>query len=107
MAKRDEFLAKLKGDLGFVPTKLLEQRSVSIPEQAERVVDKTVPAVIHWDDVDTTEKTGDEIIGETVIYTDGTFEMVINREISDEAKVMVNYLHGKNPGNFSLSPKED
>lgn len=47
---------------------------IEVPK-SEKVVHKTVPA-----------KAGDEIIGEAIIYEDGTIDVVVHGDISDEAK---------------------
>lgn len=109
--KRDRFLAKIKGDLGLdlsgrmTGVDVETQEVVELPS-LERVVNKTVPAVIHWKDWPQVDRDDDEIIGETVIYEDGTFDMVINRDITLEAQGLVNEIHQVSPFNVSLA-KED
>lgn len=78
---------------------------ISVPMD-ERVVNKTVPAVIHYAQWEQIDRDDDEIIGETVIYEDGSFEMVVRGDISPEAQSIVNFLHAKNPFNVSLAKEE-
>jgi hypothetical protein len=60
------------------------QNLVEVPIQ-EKSVHKRVPAVIHWDTVDGSERTDDETIGEAIIYDDGTTDVIVFSEISVEA----------------------
>lgn len=106
--KDRDFLTRIKGDLGVRDGRVMGEADgeiVSAPFD-ERTVNKKVPAVIHWKDWDFNEREDDEIIGETVIYEDGQFDMIINPDISDEAKSVVNFLQSKNPGNFSIAKEE-
>lgn len=103
--KDREFLAQLKGQTGLDVGAKVDGHVIA-PPMDERVVLKTVPAVIHWKDWDFNDREDDEEIGETIIYTDGQFDMIIREDISDEAKSAVNYLQSKNPGNFSIAKEE-
>lgn len=103
--KRDKFLAKIKGQTGLDVGARIDGRVITPPSD-EKVVVKTVPAVIHWKDWEASDREDDEIIGETVVYEDGSFEMVINRDISEEAKSIVNYMQSSIGNKFSLA-KED
>lgn len=49
-------------------------KRINVPKQ-DKVVMKTVPA-----------KADGEVIGEAVIYTDGTFDIIVFEGISDEAR---------------------
>jgi len=94
-------LKVLKGDLNDA---MPEHEVLRVPLD-ERIVNKKVPAVIHFKDWDQVDREDDEIIGETVIYEDGTFDMVVNRDISPEAQSIVNFIHSKHP--LEVSIKED
>lgn len=70
--------------------KLIAERAlakVDIPSQ-DRVVEKRVPATIKWAEVKNIERDDVEVIGEAVIYDDGTYDVVISQDISEEAKVL-------------------
>lgn len=59
---------------------------VSLPKD-EKVLVKTVPAVIHWGQFKDVERNDSETIGQTLIFEDGTHEIFLNKdEISEEAK---------------------
>lgn len=105
-SKVEEFHQQIKGQSGLQEGDVIEGTTITAP-LAERVVLKKVPAVIHWKDWDESEREDDEIVGETVIYTDGQFDMIVNGDVSDEAKSVLNFLQSKNPGNFSMAPKEE
>ena len=60
-------------------------RAMSNGNNEEKAVVNSVPAVIHWDDLPG-EKTGDEIIGEAIMYEDGTTTMIVFSDASEEAK---------------------
>ena len=74
-----------------------ERRRVEIPI-LNQVVQKKVPAVIHFKDVEGTDRTDDEIIGESIIYEDGTSDIVVFADISDEAKQVVRIIQGQLDG---------
>lgn len=57
---------------------------LSVPKE-EKVVVKKVPAVIHWNQLDST-RTDSETIGEAIIYEDGTQDVIVFADISEEAK---------------------
>lgn len=61
---------------------------VSIP-MIDQIVQKRVPAVIHFSQVDGTDRTDDETIGEAIIYEDGTSDVIVFANISEEAKKVV------------------
>lgn len=65
------------------------------PGIMEKSVHKRVPAVIHWDTVEGTSKTGDEVIGEAIIYEDGTSDVMVFGELSDEAKQLVGIINSR------------
>lgn len=65
---------------------------VDIPIR-ERSVHKRVPAVIHWSQVDGTSRTDDETIGEAIVYEDGTSDVIVFSDISDEAKHLVGIIN--------------
>lgn len=103
--KRDQFLAKLKGQTGLDVGAKIEGRVITPPTD-EKVVLKVVPAVIHWKDWDAVDRDDDEVIGETMLFEDGSFEMVIDRDISPEAKAFANSIQRQNPGAISLAKEE-
>ena len=107
--KRDKFLAKIKGETGLDVGMKVEGRVIT-PPQDEKVLLKTVPAVIHWKEWEAVDREDDEVIGVTNLYEDGSFDMIIDRDISQEAKAFANSLQRQNPGAFSLADfktKED
>lgn len=61
---------------------------VRVPMQ-EQSVHKKVPAVIHWATVPNVDREDDETIGEAIIYEDGTSDVIVFSEISDDAKKLV------------------
>lgn len=73
---------------------LQNQVKVDVPIM-EKSVHKRVPAVIHWATVDGTDRTDDEVIGEAIIYDDGTSDVMVFGEISNEAKQLVGVINSK------------
>lgn len=63
---------------------------VSLPKE-EHVLVKTVPAVIHWGQFQDVERDDDEVVGETYIYENGTHDIVLADDISEDAKVVMGY----------------
>lgn len=59
----------------------------------EKSVHKRVPAVIHWATVDGIDRTDDETIGEAIIYDDGTSDVMVFGEISNDAKRLVGIIN--------------
>jgi len=66
---------------------------VSLPEE-EHVLVKTVPAVIHWSQFKDIDREDTEIVGETFIYENGTHDIVLADDISEDAKIVMGY-YGK------------
>lgn len=64
------------------------QGKVSIP-MIDQIVAKRVPAVIHFSQVEGTDRDDDETIGEAIIYEDGTSDVIVFSNISEEAKMVV------------------
>lgn len=62
----------------------INARQVDIPKE-EKVVEKTVPAVIHWRDVDGSDREDSEIVGEGIIYADGTQDLILREDITEDA----------------------
>lgn len=58
-----------------------------------QIVQKRVPAVIHWSTVEGTVRTDDEVIGEAIIYEDGSSDVIIFGDISPEAKRLVGVIN--------------
>jgi len=61
----------------------------------EKSVHKRVPAVIHWGTVEGNSRTDDEVIGEAIIYEDGTSDVMVFGEISDDAKQLVGIINSR------------
>lgn len=61
----------------------------------EQSVHKRVPAIVHWSQVDGTDRTDDETIGEAIIYDDGTSDVIVFADISEDAKKLVGIINGK------------
>lgn len=57
----------------------------------EKVVIKQVPAVIHWAQFDDIDRNDDEIVGETLIYQDGSVDIIAHADISDNAKKVMGW----------------
>lgn len=70
---------------------------IHVPIQ-ERSVHKRVPAVIHWGTVDGIERMDDETVGEAIIYEDGTSDVLIFGEISEDAKRLVGVINSRLDG---------
>lgn len=66
--------------------------NIDIPIQ-ELSVHKKVPAVIHWNTVEGNDRTDDEVIGEAIIYEDGTSDVIVFSEISEDAKNLVGIIN--------------
>lgn len=66
----------------------LNARQVDIPKE-EKVVEKTVPAVIHWGNVNGVDREDSETIGEALIYADGTQDIILWGDISEDAKKLM------------------
>lgn len=73
---------------------------VNIPIQ-ELSVHKRVPAVIHWATVDGNDREDDETIGEAIIYENGTSDVIVFDDISEDAKHLVGVINTM-MDNFSL-----
>lgn len=69
-----------------------EAVEVDVPIK-EKSVHKQVPAVIHWNTVDGTDRDDDEVIGTAIIYEDGTSDVIVNSDISPEAKTLVGIIN--------------
>lgn len=65
---------------------------VHVPIQ-ERTVHKRVPAKIHWSTVDGNDRTDSETIGEAIIYEDGTSDVIVFSDISEDAKHLVGIIN--------------
>lgn len=76
---------------------------VNVPAQ-ERVVLKKVPANIKWAEVGGIDRDDVEIIGEAIIYEDGTSQMIVNDDISDDAKKLLGSFY---PNKYSLAEQEE
>lgn len=59
----------------------------------EQSVHKRVPAVVHWATVEGNDRTDDEVIGEAVIYDDGTSDVIVFGDISEDAKHLVGLIN--------------
>lgn len=78
---------------------------VPIPMQ-ELSVHKRVPATIHWSTVNNVDRTDSEVIGEAVIYDDGTSDIIVFDNISQDAKNLVYTIKGE-LDHLDMSPEED
>lgn len=76
---------------------LHNQHLVEVPIQ-EKSVHKRVPAVIHWATVDGQDRTDDETIGEAIIYDDGTSDVIVFSDISEDAKKLVGIINSSLDG---------
>lgn len=65
---------------------------VDIPIQ-ERTVHKRVPAVIHFSQIEGTDRMDDETIGEAIIYEDGTSDVIVFGDLSAEAQHIVGIIN--------------
>lgn len=71
--------------------KLVAERALSkveVPDK-ESVVLKRVPAKIKWAGVDSVDRDDEEIIGEAIIYDDGTNDLIVSGSLSDDAKKLI------------------
>ena len=57
----------------------------------EKILVKTVPAVIHWSQFEDIERNDDEVVGETLIYQDGSHDIIIQGDISENAKKVMGF----------------
>ena len=76
--------------------KLIAERAlnkVSVPAR-DQVVIKDVPAIIHWSQLEGNDRTDDEVIGKALIYDDGTQDVIVFSDISEDAKVLVYGISG-------------
>lgn len=87
------------------PTGPPEEIKVDIPMR-EKSVHKRVPAVIHFSQVDGTDREDDEVIGTAIIYEDGTSDIIVNADISREAKLVVGGVNAHLDG-LSMNDEED
>lgn len=71
------------------------------PSIMSKGVHKRVPAVVHWGTVEGTDREDSETIGESIIYDDGTSDVLIFADISPEAKKLVALIN-KDLENFSI-----
>lgn len=81
-------------------------KKINLPVQEDLEIVKKVPAIIHWDQIDTIGRHDDETIGEAVIYDDGTSDIIVFQDISEDAKKMV---YGGMSGidHFSIADPEE
>lgn len=77
------------------PELALDNQVDFTPPIMEKVVHKRVPAVVHWASVEGTDRTDDETIGEAIIYDDGTSDVMIFGELSEEAKKLVGVINAR------------
>lgn len=63
---------------------------VSLPPD-EKVLVKTVPAVIHWSQFQDIERNDSEDVGQTLIFEDGTHEIFVRDDISEDAKKVMGF----------------
>lgn len=61
---------------------------VQVPK-AEKAVAKQVPATIKWADVGNIDRDAVEVVGTCLIYEDGTQDVIIFDEISQDAKDII------------------
>lgn len=76
---------------------------VDIPRD-EQVVVKRVPAKIKWALVGNIDRDDVETIGETVIYDDDTFDLIVDDNCSDEAKTLI---YGSDLFQYSIANEEE
>jgi hypothetical protein len=72
-------------------SKMIKQEAIErldLPA-SEKTVIKRVPATIHWGMVKDIDREDSEVIGETVIYEDGSYDVVVADDISDNAKTLI------------------
>lgn len=63
------------------------------PPIMEKSVHKRVPAVVHWGTVDGVDRTDSETIGEAIIYEDGTSDVIVFADISEDAHKLVGIIN--------------
>ena len=59
----------------------------------EKSVHKRVPAVIHWGTVEGVDRDDDEVIGEAIIYEDGTSDVMVFGELTEDARRLVGIIN--------------
>lgn len=77
-------------ELNLANERRMEDFTIPIRELS---VHKKVPAVIHWGTVDGIDREDDEIIGEAIIYEDGTSDVIVFSEISEDARNLVGIIN--------------
>jgi len=70
--------------------RLTSPDAVPLPSD-ERVLVKTVPAVIHWSQFKDIERNDTEVVGETLIYQDGSHDIIVKDDISENAKKVMGF----------------
>lgn len=75
---------KIKGRL--FSKKALTEIDIPVPE---KVVLKTVPAVIHYKDIPDNPREDSEVVGQTIIYEDGTLDIIVFDEITEESHEII------------------
>lgn len=78
-----------------------EELNVPVDEKVEL---KRVPANIKWAEVGGIDREDVEVIGEAVIFDDGTQDVIIWKDISDDAKKLLGNFKGS-VGAFSVAEK--
>lgn len=76
---------------------------VNVPAQ-ERVVLKKVPANIKWAEVEMIDRDDVEVIGEAIIYEDGTSQVIVFDDISEDAKKL---MHSFVSDKYSIAEQEE
>ena len=63
-------------------------------ERADNPIVKRVPAVIHWDQIENSPRTDDEIVGQALIFEDGTQDLELTPDISEDAqRILYGFSH--------------
>jgi hypothetical protein len=78
-------------------------KKIDVPRD-EQVVVARVPAKIDWAKVGNITRDDVEIIGETIVYEDNTFDVIVKDDISDEARTLV---YGQDLFQFSIAEEGD
>ena len=80
---------------------------VELPTQKDLVIVARKPATIHWGDVPGVDREDDEVIGELVVYDDETYDIVVNDDMSEDAKKIIYGFESRMTSLYSLGPKEN
>lgn len=72
----------------LIKQEAVDEGRINIP-RGERVVAEEKPATIHWSLVKNSPREDSEVIGTAIIYEDGSTDLIVAKDISEEARALL------------------